>query len=130
MGMCPGPSIITWTSYSQALPGQLAQRFQLGELRLVAGVGQGARPQAVAERKAHVVLLEDLADVVEALVEHVLAVVLHHPLGQDRAAAADDSGDAPRGQRDVLHQHAGVNGHVVHALLGLLLDHFEHHVDG
>jgi hypothetical protein len=28
-----------------------------------------------------------------------------------------------------LAQHAGVNGHVVDALLGLLLDHFKHHVD-
>ena len=27
-------------------------------------------------------------------------------------------------------QHAGVDGHVVHALLGLLLDHLEHHVGG
>ena len=53
-------------------------------------------------------------------------MVLHHPLGQDGAAAADDAGDAARGQRDVLHQHAGVNGHVVDALLGLFLDDFEH----
>jgi len=27
-----------------------------------------------------------------------------------------------------LHQHAGVDGHVVHALLGLLFDDFEHHL--
>ena len=42
-----------------ALPGllgQLAQRLQLGELRLVAGVGDAAGTQAVAQRVAHVVL--------------------------------------------------------------------------
>ena len=32
-------------------------------------------------------------------------------------------------QRQILDQHAGVDGHVVHALLGLLFDHFEHDVD-
>ena len=65
------------------LLGQLAQRLQLRELRLVAGVGDAAGAQAVAERKAHVVLLEDPADVVEALVEKILLVVLDHPLGQN-----------------------------------------------
>ena len=53
-------------------------------------------------------------------------MVLDHPFGQDRSAAADDAGDAPRGQRNVLHQYSGVDGHVIDALLGLLLDHFEH----
>ena len=56
-------------------------------------------------------------------------MILHHPFGQNRAAAADDAGDALGGQRNVLHQDAGVNGHIVHALLGLLLNHFQHHVD-
>ena len=111
------------------LPGQFAQRLQFGELRGIAGVGEAAGTQAVAQREADVVLLEDLADLVEVLVEQVLLVVLHHPFGQNRAAAADDAGDALRGQRDVLHQHAGMDGHVIHALLGLLFDHFEHHVD-
>ena len=85
MGTCPGPSIITWTSYSQAFFVSSPSVLQLGELGLVAGVGQAAGPQAVAQREADVVLLEDLADVVEALVEQVLPVVLQHPLGQDRA---------------------------------------------
>ena len=34
------------------------------------------------------------------------------------------------GQRDVLDEHAGVDRHVVDALLGLLLDDFEHDLDG
>ena len=37
-----------------------------------------------------------------------------------RAAARDDAGDALGGQRHVAQQHAGVDGEVVHALLGLL----------
>ena len=78
--------------------------------------------------KRNVVLLEDLYDVVEALVEEVLLVVMRHPLRQDRAAAADDAGDALGDHRQVLDQHAGVDGHVIHALLRLLLDHFEHDV--
>ncbi len=71
---------------------------------------------------------ENLGDVVEALVEEILLVVVRHPLRQDRAAAADDAGDALGDQRQVLDQHAGVDGHVVDALLGLLFDDFEHDV--
>ncbi len=52
-----------------------------------------------------------------------------HPLRQERAAAADDSGDAIAGQRDKFAQHAGVDGHVVDALLGLLFDHFQHNLE-
>ena len=39
------------------LLGQLAQSLQLGELRFVAGVGDAAGAQAVAQREADVVLL-------------------------------------------------------------------------
>jgi hypothetical protein len=100
--------------------------LQFGELRFVAGVGLAAGPQPVAQGEAHVVLLEDFTDIFEALIEHVLPVVLDHPFGQDGTAAADDAGDPPGGQRNVLHQHTGVNRHIIHALLGLLFDHFEH----
>ena len=114
---------------SPGLPGQLAQRFQFGELRRVAGIGHAARPQSVAQREADIVLLENLADLIKMFVQEILLVVLDHPFGQDRSAAAHDAGDALGSKRNVLHQHAGVNGHVIHALLGLLLDHFQHHVD-
>src|SRR3546814_8104190 len=52
--------------------------------------------------------------------EETLAVVRQAPLGHDRTAARDTACDAFRGQRHVAHQHAGVDGEVVHALLGLL----------
>ncbi len=53
-------------------------------------------------------------------------MVLDHPLGEDGTAAADDAGDAAGGQRNVLDQDAGMDSHVIDALLGLLLDDFEH----
>ena len=82
--------------------GELAQRPQLGELGLVAGVGQAARAQAVAQAQGHVVAAGDVAEVVEALVERVLAPVVQHPLRQQAAAAADDAGDPSLRQRHVL----------------------------
>ena len=125
--MWPGPSIITWTSYSQAFLVSSPSVFSSANCASSLASATRSGPQSVAQREADVVLLENLADVVEMLVEHVLLVVLHHPLGQNGAAAAHDAGDALGGQRNVLHQHAGVDGHVVHALLGLLFDHFQHH---
>ena len=73
-------------------------------------------------------LLEDLHDVFEALVQEVLFVMERHPLRQDCATSAHNACDALGNHRQVLDQHAGVDGHVIDALLGLLFDHFEHDV--
>src|SRR5581483_10946794 len=48
-------------------PRELAQRIQLGELRAVAGIVQTAGTQRVAERDRHVVLAQDVEDVVVEL---------------------------------------------------------------
>ncbi len=127
--MWPGPFDHHLNVVVPGLPGQLSQCFQFGELSRIAGVGDGAGPQSIAQGEADIVFLEDLADRVEVLIEQILLVILHHPFSQDRPAAAYDPGDPFGCQRNVLHQHAGVNGHVIDALLGLLLDDFEHHVD-
>ena len=120
IGTWPGPFV---HDLDVVLPGdarQLALGLQLGELRLVVGVGDRSRAQAVAEREADVVGAHDLADLAEARVEEAFLVMREAPLRDDRAAARDDAGDAPGGHRDVAQQHAGVDGEVVHALLGLL----------
>ncbi len=105
------------------LPGdarQFAERLQLGELGGVVGIGDRAGTQAVAEREGHVVGLHDVADVGEMGVEEAFLVMRQAPLGHDGAAARDDAGDAVRGQRHLGQAHAGMDGEVVHALLGLL----------
>ena len=51
---------------------------------------------------------------------------MSHPLRKNRATAAHDTGDALRNHGHVSNEHAGVNGHVIHALLRLLFDHLEH----
>ena len=112
------------------LLGEFAEDLQFGELRFVAGVGDAAGTQAVAKRKTHVVLLENLADLLDVFVEEILFFVVLHPVGHQRAAAADDAGDALANKRNMFAQDAGMDGHVVDALLGLLFDHFEHEVEG
>jgi hypothetical protein len=74
--------------------GEFAEGFELGELRRVGRVGEAAGAQAVADGERHVVLAQDVADVVPARVHDVLLVVDEHPLGQQRAAAADDADEA------------------------------------
>ena len=119
MGTWPGPSIITWQSYSQAIVRQLAERFEFGKLRFVVGVGDRAGAQTVAKRKRNVVGGHDFADVAEARVEKTLFVMCETPLGHDRAAATHDSRGPFCGHRDVRQAHAGVNREIVDALLGL-----------
>jgi hypothetical protein len=54
------------------------------------------------------------------LVHRVLFVVREHPLGEQRPAPADDADQPVLDQRDVPLEDARVQGHVVHALLGLV----------
>src|SRR3954453_18797231 len=113
------------------LPGflrQLAESFEFRKLGRVAGVGNASRTQAVAERERNIVLGENLADVVKALVQKILLVMMSHPLRENGSATAHDSCDALRDQRQILHQHASVNSHVIHALLGLFFDYFKHYI--
>ena len=42
------------------------------------------------------------------------------PFGHDRAAARHDAGDAVGGEMDVAEPHAGMDGEIIDALLGLL----------
>ncbi len=99
--------------------GQFAEGFQLAELRGIVGIGDRSRTQAVAQREADVVGLHDFADFLEVGVEEILLVMRQAPLGHDRAAAADDAGHALGSQRHIAQQDAGMDGEVVHALLGL-----------
>ncbi|MCY1209424.1 hypothetical protein D9M72_210740 [compost metagenome] len=57
-------------------------------------------------------------------------MVRQAPLGHDRTATRDDAGDTVGGQRHVAQQHAGVDGEVVHALLGLLDQRVAEHLPG
>src|SRR4051794_40374219 len=106
--------------------GQFTQSLQLRELSFIARVRNRAGTQTVTKRKADVVLAEDLTDIGEALVKKILLVILDHPLGQNGTAPANNTGYAVSRHRDVLDEYAGVNGHVIDALLCLLLDNFKH----
>ncbi len=83
------------------------------------GVGNRAGAQSVADAEAHVVGGHDFADVVPVGVEETFLMMCETPLRHDAAAAADNAGHAMGGERDEAQQHAGVNGEVIHALLGL-----------
>jgi len=110
MGTCPGPSIITWTSRARPRSlGQLAERVELGELRGVRGVRDRSRAKAVAQRDRHVVTAADLKDLLETVIERVLALVVDHPAREQPAAAGHDPGHPMLTERQVLESNAGVD---------------------
>ena len=90
---------------------------------LASAIEPGRRPSPRLQVTSY--CAHDVAQVVEVRVERILLAVGHHPLGDQRAAAADDAGDAVHRQVQVLEQDAAVDRHVVDALLGLVLDHVE-----
>ena len=99
---------------------QLTQRVEFSKLGFIVGVGNGARAQAVAKRETHVVRFHDLADVVEVFVQKTFTVVRQTPLRHDRATPRHDARQAVRGEWHIGQAHTGVDGEVVHTLLGLL----------
>ena len=103
----------------------MAEHAQLCELGFVGCVGEAAGPQRVPQREADVVPGEDLAELIEVGEPRVLAARGQHPLRHQRAAPADDAGDPVLRQREEVAEDAGVDGHVVHTLPGLLLDDVE-----
>ena len=120
IGTWPGPSIITWQPFSQAILVSSPSVSSSANCArsLASAIEPGRRPSP--SEKRHVVLAHDVADLVEALVEEALLVMRQAPLRHDRAAARDDAGDAVGGQRHVGEAHAGVDGEIVDALLALL----------
>src|SRR5204863_2547839 len=98
---------------------QLPQSRQLAELRLIVGVGDGARPQTVTKAEGNIVGAHDLADFFEVRIEKILLMMREAPFRKTRSAAADNAGAPVHGPRNVSKQHAGMNREVVHSLLGL-----------
>src|SRR5262249_41026030 len=45
--------------------GQFTERSKFGKLRFIAGVRNASRPESIAQRKRHIVLAENFADVVK-----------------------------------------------------------------
>ncbi len=105
--------------------GAFTENVQFGELSVVGSVCDRPRTQSIAERPGHVVLTHDVAKIVEGFQQWVLLVVSHHPFGDQRSTAADDTGHAIDGQVQVFQFDTAVNRHVVNALLGLVLDHVQ-----
>ena len=106
---------------------ELAQLHELGNLARVGGVEGAAAAHGVAERDGHVVLVQNLEDVVEALVEGVLAVRRHHEAEDEAATAAHDVGEAlglEEGVEDTAVE-ARVDRHEVDPVLGVGLDDLE-----
>ncbi len=129
-GTWPGPSIITCTSCFQAIlvSSPRVSSSANWAWSLASARQPGRRPSP--RREGHVVGLHDLADVFEVGVEEAFLVMGQAPLGHDGAAAGDDAGDALGGERHVVQAHAGVDGEVVHALLGLLDQGVAEHLPG
>ena len=100
-------------------PGQFTKRLQLAKLGRIVGVGDRARTQAVAQAERDIVGFHDLTDVCKVGIQEVLLVVGQTPLGHDRATSRDDAGQTGGGQRHIAQQHPGMNGKIIHTLLGL-----------
>ena len=71
--------------------GEFPLDFELGELGVVVGVGNGAGAQAVTDGEGNVVGGADVADVIPVLVEEAFLLVGDAPFGHDGATTGDNT---------------------------------------
>ena len=97
---------------------------------LVAGIGQAAGTQAVAQTERHVISVHDLANLIEVRVQHVLFAwaIIHCARSEPPRLTIPVTRFFVSGTYS--HKHAAMERHVIDALLRLLLDHVEHHLCG
>ena len=108
------------TAFGMRNLGQLTEGFQLRKLRGVIRVGNRARAEAIAEREADIIHPHDVANLFKMFVQERFLVVRQHPLRHDRPTARHNPAHAVSGEVDVSKAHAGMDGEIVNALLGLL----------
>src|ERR1035441_7579766 len=93
MGMCPGPSFMTWQSISQAI--LVSSPWVRSSANWASSFASAMEPgQAITEAERNVIGAHDLADLPEARVKEALLMMRKAPLGHDRASARDDARDA------------------------------------
>jgi hypothetical protein len=111
---------------------ELAEGQQLFDLGPVGGVGDGSRPQPVAQADGDVMGPGQLQETVELLVERIFLSVVEDPGQVERAAAGYDVGDAalPAEPFDGLDRQAAMDGHEIDPLQGLGFHGGEHVVGG
>jgi len=97
-GTCPGPSIMTWTSWSQAI--FVSSPRVSSSANCASSLASAWQPgrKAVAQGEGDVVGGHKLAHLLEVRVEEALLVVGQAPLGHDGAAAGHDARHTPGGE--------------------------------
>ena len=121
-GTCPGPSTIACTPASRARctssPSVCSSASCAGSEASARQPGRSPSPsEYVTSYSRMIALISSNSSYIGFCLP-----CCDHPLGEQRAAARDDAGDAVPDQRQVLAQHAGVDREVVDALLRLALD--------
>lgn len=112
---------MTCTFFSQARLVQDAQLNQLGNLAGICGVVVGTRTHGIAQADGDVIFVQNVAQLIEILVERVFVSGHFHPCEQQGTAARYDVGQTLGLLEGVngLAVDACVNGHEVYAGLGM-----------
>ena len=82
--------------------GEFAQYIEFKKLCFVVGIVYATWAHAVAKRNSHVVLTEDVANLIEMCIKEAFLVVKHTPFCDYAASARDAAGEAALQQVGVL----------------------------
>src|SRR3972149_286857 len=109
---------------------QLAKYLQLCKLCLVTCISKTARSQAIAKAQTYIISPAYLKYTVKVCVQRVLLIMISHPLGHDRSAAAYDPHMTLCRHRQELMQKSAMQGHEVYTLFCLNLNYIEQVIYG
>ena len=98
---------------------KLAHRVEFCKLRFIVGIVRRPRTQSVSQRDGHIILCQNIANVIKVFVKETLAVVHQAPFAHDAATTAHDTAQPFLGQMHIMAAYTGMDGEVVHSLLAL-----------
>ena len=98
---------------------QFAHGVQFGKLGTVVGIENRPGTQTVTERYGHVVLSQNVADVVEMFIQETFLLMISAPLGDDASATAHHSAKPFVGIVYVFESDTAMNREIIHALFAL-----------
>ena len=98
---------------------KLAHRVEFCKLRFIVGIVRRPRTQSVSQRDGHIILCQNIANVIKVFVKETLAVMHQAPFAHDAAATAHDTAQPFLGQMHIMAAYTGMDGEVVHSLLAL-----------
>ena len=105
------------------LPGtehEFSHRIQFCKLSFIVGIVDRTRTKSVSQRHRYIIFCQDIANIIEVIVQETFPVMHQAPFTHNTSPATDNTTQAIIGKVYILAADTRMNRKVIHSLLALL----------